>query len=211
VRVNIALLDDAGFDLVHPFDAHAVAREVGVAALVDRERPAGYLVANTRALWPRFLAARRADRELATCEHPIDRYVEQTCERLGDARVLFAHRAYGGAFLPFQRIAVAAGFGTLWPSQLVIHPTYGPWFALRAVVLARGEPLTRVLPRAGCAHEDRCAASCTTAFESARDASGPQAWRAWLAVRDACCVGREHRYAEDQLAYHYTKDRELLA
>lgn len=32
----------------------------------------------------------------------------------------------------------------------------------------------------------------------------------WIAVRDACPIGREHRYPEDQLRYHYTKDRSLL-
>jgi methylmalonic aciduria homocystinuria type C protein len=31
-------------------------------------------------------------------------------------------------------------------------------------------------------------------------------WRSWLAVRDACPVGRSARYAEEQIAYHYTKD-----
>ena len=31
-------------------------------------------------------------------------------------------------------------------------------------------------------------------------------WRLWLAVRDACPLGREHRYDDDQLRYHYTKD-----
>jgi methylmalonic aciduria homocystinuria type C protein len=202
--MNIARLADAGFDLVHPFDAHTLAREVGVPVLVDRERPLGYLVGNTRALWPKFLAARRADRELAQDPHPIDRYTERAFADLD--RVLYAHRAYDGAFLPFQRIAAAAGFGTLWPSQLVIHPTYGPWFGLRAVVLVAGEPTTRVLPRAACTHDDRCVATGVEAFARASQASGPDAWRAWLAVRDTCCVGREHRYGEDQLAYHYTKD-----
>ena len=27
--------------------------------------------------------------------------------------------------------------------------------------------------------------------------------RAWIAVRDACPMGREHRYSEAQLAFHY--------
>jgi cyanocobalamin reductase (cyanide-eliminating) / alkylcobalamin dealkylase len=35
-------------------------------------------------------------------------------------------------------------------------------------------------------------------------------WRAWLAVRDACPVGREHRYGDDQIAYHYAKRRDAL-
>lgn len=35
-------------------------------------------------------------------------------------------------------------------------------------------------------------------------------WRPWLAVRDACPLGREHRYSEQQVAYHYTKDAKWL-
>lgn len=35
-------------------------------------------------------------------------------------------------------------------------------------------------------------------------------WQLWLAVRDACPVGRSHRYSDAQIRYHYTKDREVL-
>ena len=33
---------------------------------------------------------------------------------------------------------------------------------------------------------------------------------AWAALRDCVEVGKEHRYSEAQLVYHYTKDREGL-
>ena len=192
-------LGEAGFDIAHPFDAHAVARELGLDVLVDPALRLGYLVGNTRALWPKFLAGR--DR---TAEHPLQRYTETACEPLG-VRRFYSHRRYGGAFLPFQRIAVAAGLGTLAPIGLVIHPEYGPWFALRAVLLAEGEPVTRQLA-AACT----CGASCVDALARAQAATGPDAWRAWLAVRDSCTVGRAYRYSDDQIAYHYTKDPTLL-
>ena len=35
-------------------------------------------------------------------------------------------------------------------------------------------------------------------------------WLAWAALRDCVTVGRDHRYSEAQLVYHYTKDREVL-
>jgi len=195
------MLAEAGLDLVHPFDARAVARETSLALLDDPARPAGWLVGNTRALWPKFLAARAADPKLVQSAHPIQDYVEATLEAIAGARVLYSHRRYDGAFLPFQRVAVAAGLGTLAKSQLVIHPTYGPWFALRAIVLTDGTPDTRVLPAPAC----NCEVACDGAFARALEATGPEAWRAWLAVRDACCVGREHRYSDEQIHYHYTK------
>ena len=194
----------AGFDLVHPFDARAVARELGLAILVDDDRPCGWLVGNTRALWPKLKAARATDPVLAASTDPIEHYLEQTCAPLADVRCVFAHLRYDGAFVPFQRLAVAAGLGMLASTHLVIHPSYGPWFALRAVVLARGSPVTRVLPAAAC----DCAERCGAAFERARAAGST--WRDWLAVRDACCVGIEHRYDDDQIEYHYTKSRKLL-
>jgi methylmalonic aciduria homocystinuria type C protein len=200
----IAQLAEAGFDIVHPFDAHGVARALAIDALFDAERPCGWIVGNTRALWPRFLAARRADPELAASRDPLDRYVEQTCAKLAGTRCLFVHRSENGAYLPFQRIAAAAGLGTVGPSQLLVHPTYGPWLGLRAIVLVAGTPITRVLPRPPC----ECAERCASAFDRARDVHS--SWHEWLAARDACCVGREHRYGDDQIAYHYTKDHAHL-
>lgn len=35
-------------------------------------------------------------------------------------------------------------------------------------------------------------------------------WQAWLAVRDACPLGKQHRFSPSQLAYHYQKDHEIL-
>lgn len=185
------MLRDAGFDLVQELDLASVP----VPTTLRR----GLLVANTRALWPIFLAARRADPRLLASPDPLDLYTEQTIARaFPGAPVWFAHRLYDGAYLPFQRIAVAAGLGALAPTQLVIHPVYGPWFGLRALVALPGEPtVTPPLPAY------RCTGVCEAKLADALQADD---WRAWLAVRDACRVGREHRYDEAQLAYHYSKD-----
>jgi cyanocobalamin reductase (cyanide-eliminating) / alkylcobalamin dealkylase len=172
----------AGFDIVQPFDG----------ALLDGERRAGLLVGNTRALWPVFLANKPAGPD------PLDHHVEQVITPLVPAtgRVFFAHRQYDGRFLPFQQLAVAAGLGALSETHLVIHPEYGPWFALRAAIVVEGEsPAPVQIPR-----PCRCEAPCREALARA---VGSGDWRAWLAVRDACPVGREHRYSEDQLAFHY--------
>ncbi len=172
----------AGFDIVQPFDG----------ALVDAERRAGWLVGNTRALWPVFQT-----RKPAGCD-PLDRYVESVIEPLvpSGGRAFYAHRQYEGAFVPFQQLAVAAGLGGLSETHLVIHPVYGPWFALRAAIVTTGEPP----PPAQIPTPCRCGAPCRDALARAE---GSRDWRAWLAVRDACPIGRAFRYSEDQLAYHY--------
>jgi methylmalonic aciduria homocystinuria type C protein len=115
----------------------------------------------------------------------------------------FAHVAYDGAFVPLQRIAHLAGFAYLAPTHLSIHPIYGPWFALRAVVALPGSAIARTPIAPPC----RCAAACTSALARAMSSKDTNLW---IAVRDACPIGREHRYDDDQLHYHYTKDPSLL-
>jgi len=190
--MSIDQLLAAGFDLVHAFDAHAVGWEI----LAGRERR-GLLIGNTRALWPVFCEAMR-EPSLAARDHPLDHYVEQTIEHaIPGARVYYSHRRYGEAYLPFQQLAVATGLGALSDGGLVIHPVYGPWLALRAVVLVDAEPVSRS-PIAKPCH---CDATCSVALARARDGGD---WRAWLAVRDACVV-RDYRYTDEQIRYHYTK------
>lgn len=185
-------LATAGLDVEHPFDAEAAAREPGWQCLAGRERR-GILIGNTRALWAPFRAAEQVS------AHPLEHYVERTIDRaFPGARVFYAHRRYDGAFLPFQRLAVATGLGALSEGGLVIHPMYGPWLALRAVVVVDGEPVARTPIAKPCT----CEAACAEALARARAAGGD--WRAWLAVRDACTL-RDHRYSDEQIRYHYTK------
>ena len=129
----LAALAAAGFDIAHTFDAVAVARELGLAPLGAARL--GILIGNTRALWPPFTAALR-DPALAAERDPLDRYTERAIDAaFAPARIYYGHRRYDGAFLPLQHIAIATGLGAMAPSRLVIHPIYGPWFALRAVVV----------------------------------------------------------------------------
>jgi hypothetical protein len=173
------MLERAGFDIAHQFDASIIG-----------ERGVGILIGNTRALWPIFVKERRDEPD------PLERYVERVIGALYD-RVFYAHQKYDGAFLPFQKIAIAAGFGALAPSRLVVHPIYGPWFALRAIAIVDGVPPSRLPIAQPCHCEETCAAALDHAF------ANPFEWRAWLAVRDACAL-RAWRYSDEQIEYHYT-------
>jgi hypothetical protein len=193
----------AGFDIAHAFDAAAAAREPGLELLGGAGR-LGLLIGNTRALWPVFTQALR-DPALAAAADPLDRYTERVIDAAFDdatARVYYGHRRYGTSFLPMQRLAAAVGLGALTPHHLVIHPAYGPWFALRAVVITDGEPPVH----APIAQPCQCDASCGAAFAYAQTSRD---WRDWLAVRDRCAL-RNWRYSDEQIRFHYSRLCQLV-
>ncbi len=167
------------------------------------------MIGNTRSLWPTFLDALRADPDLAQATHPLDAYVERAVSgalhELGvETVVRFAHHLEPRP-IPIQRIAAASGLAPIGPARLSVHMTYGMWFSLRAVVVLDedfvGSEKPLATPCEGCAHP------CLPALDRAERARTPEAW---LDVRQACPVGREHRYCIEQLAYHLKKDRARL-
>lgn len=110
----------------------------------------------------------------------------------------------------FACLGEAAGFGIVSPvSGLLVHPVYGPWLRLRAVLLLEGKPFGEIVdpglgerfqPCVAC--ERPCATACPT---SALDGLGHHDLRACAdhrhrggctdgcGVRIACPVGAEHR------------------
>ncbi|HWN72011.1 MAG TPA: hypothetical protein VNM90_30435 [Haliangium sp.] len=178
------------------------------------------ILGNTRALWPHLADALSADAGLASHPDPVDAYCERVVREAmaGIAEpwlVRFAHEP--PPRIAIQRLAHVAGLAHLAPTHLSVHPVYGPWIALRAVVVVDvdGPPGPAPVLPPPC----DCATHCAPRFQAALARAGSATpghaevesdWRAWLAVRDACPVGRAHRYDEQQLRYHYTKDRRFL-
>jgi methylmalonic aciduria homocystinuria type C protein len=192
----------AGFDLLAPFDVAAFNAVAGPQERLPdhgRGHALAVVIGNGRALWPIFRSAADGPPD------PLDRYTVRTLTAAAEATglpfvALWAHTMRPRP-IPIQRVAQAAGLAGLSPSHLSIHPRLGPWLALRAVMVfdAPPPPPPPALspPCAGCAQP------CMPALAAAL--AEPADWRRWLAVRDACPVGREHRYGSEQIHYHYTK------
>lgn len=189
------------------------------------------LTGNTRVLWEPLLAAAPslpAEDPLDTyCERV---HVAAARRWLPGARLWFAHQV--DPALPFQRLGAALGLFEIGPAGLGVHAVYGPWFGLRALLLVpRGNiSSTRVAtperrlgagtdaqsallpPAPAASHCTGCTAPCVPPFRAALDASRQEPlgrslvarhFETWLAVRDACPVGRAHRYGSAQLRFHY--------
>lgn len=211
-----------GLDLVHPFTAADYNPHVAQAERLhcfERPRALGMLIGNTRALWPAFQRACRQDALLASSSDPLDLFVVSSVERAITSVTKLPYRSYFSHVttprpLPIQRLADLVGFAALAPSHLAIHAQHGPWFALRAVVVVDLDGPVTVAPEpARPCHT--CTEPCVQALQRALAASGSELDRRsiaahaadWIAVRDACPVGRASRYGEAQLRYHYGVDR----
>jgi len=213
-----------GLDLTRAFDVAAydeVARahpQLSPLAAFGRASALALIVGNTRALWPRFVAAYARDERLRASPDPLDEHVASVVTRALDEtgapyEARFAHER-GERLVSMLHAAEASGLACVGPAHLAVHPRLGPWFGLRAVVVFDAPPPeVWGAPATPC---EGCAAPCRAALDRAlAEATQPPqiegpGWRSWLAVRDACPLGRSGRYGDDQLLYHYTKDRGAL-
>jgi methylmalonic aciduria homocystinuria type C protein len=198
-----------GLDLaaVAPVGAYNAVVPVDVQLPGQPDR-AVVVIGNTAALWPaldRFVLA-----STEPLDDPVDTYVEHIIGRavvdideVVDVR--YSHEP-PPRLVAIQRLADVAGLAWLSPSHLCVHPVFGPWIALRAaIVLDLPAPATPAQPDPPC----DCTTGCQPLLDAAlaagqaTSAGVVEHWRRWVAVRDACPVGRSHRYTDEQIAYHY--------
>ncbi|RMF17337.1 MAG: hypothetical protein D6761_04525 [Candidatus Dadabacteria bacterium] len=221
-------LDAEGFSVCLPFQTdHYNAAIADVApGLVTRLPPGqcAVLLGNTRASWPRFLRTWKHDPSLRASSDPFDRWVEQTLTRLipdvAERDWYWGHAPVGER--PSLLHAASAAGIPAGPAWIAAHPDYGPWFALRAVVILRhvnapSAPATMSDMDGPC---DSCRTKpCRHALEQVRARSKATVrdtgdfgddWQDWVRIRDACPVGQAWRYDNPQLEYHYTKRRAIL-
>ena len=212
-----------GLDLCHPFSVAKYNRTVvGPMKLAQWEvaNNLGILVANTRALWPVFLKHLANHPDWILWPDPLDNYVQSIIENALKSFPLRYEARWDFSrdekLLPLQHVAEVTGFATRSVSYLSIHPKYGPWISLRAALSfdiewPSSEPVTEVKSCSDCNPD------CLSSFNAAREASKirhpekiAEHWPLWVATRDACTTGREYRFSDEQIEYHYTKDTRRL-
>jgi len=155
--------------------------------------------------WYRGVGGDRLD---SFSQHCIDERLAPVFGRAGATWRAFYPFRFGSEPLSFQDLAHAAGLGVPSLLGLLIHPTYGPWIALRcAVAIDLPLPVSGPLTWAPCAacRERPCITACPGA------AVTPEAgWSAGACSRErlhapdscadgcharwACIHGQPHRY-----------------
>jgi hypothetical protein len=214
----LAALADAGLGLtrglaIETYDA-LVPPPWRSAGLAPGARGALVVGNAGRALWERF----QASPERALVDDPLDAYTRRAlaeAARLAPApaAIAFYSDRRDGQYLPLVALARRAGFGSPSRIGVLIHPVYGPWIALRAVLLVgasleSGAPLD-FEPCRGCPAP--CASACHGGVIAADGVDRAGCYRARLTLpacaeacdaRSACVVGPEHAYSREQIAHH---------
>jgi hypothetical protein len=161
------------------------------------------------ALWRAFRARTRQEPSLWDVPNPYDAYVATVLARADAAlaREGVAFRRFEAAFhapvrIDFLALARLTALGSPGPFRLFIDETFGPWWALRGAWLvdAEVEPPRAIHPPC-----EGCPAPCVGGGDKAG-----RAVSATAEVRSRCVVGQQHRYDDDQIAYHYDRERTRL-
>ncbi len=177
------------------------------------------------AFWAAFKRHLQENPGWGAREHPLDDFTRMVVEReISGALITPGMRPAivypfmcGGPALDFIALGRVAGLCGPGVAGVGLHPGYGPWIAFRAALLA-GE----LIDEPGEALDfDPCPACSTRACVSACPAgavSFPAGWNVPACAvyrveaepdcaprchsRCACVLGPEHRYPNDELAYH---------
>jgi hypothetical protein len=219
-RVGLAL-DAAGLDLrgaLAPADYDAQVPPAWRAdALLPGARSLLVIGSGGRALWRALEAAGGA-----VGPDPLDAHTRRALEGCvallrgaGEgARAAFAHERRAGAYADLVALGRAAGLGAPSRLGLLVHPVYGPWLSLRALLATTlawpaPAPLAGFDPCRGCPAP--CAAAChgqavtpagfaVPACAAARRRE-PRC-RPRCDARHACVLGQEHAYLEVAESHH---------
>ena len=219
---------DAGLNLFGLVDADrfdaAQTKERRVRTLAPNCGTVLVIGSGGRRLWQQFARASESAGCHAACN--VDRYaldVVRTVDGILDRARIGARTVPAGCStrLPFAQLAEAAGLGTVSPvTGLLLHPEYGPWVRIRAVVLADGRPFGPIAdasisshfhPCCGCSRP--CVAACPVGVHDGGGSPDLQRCaehrdegncETYCQSRSACPIGSEHRDAAGEYAHGHS-------
>jgi hypothetical protein len=139
----------------------------GSRALRPGARSALVVASGGRALFDAFSVAPEASLPSDPLDAYTRRVVGAAAARLGGgARALFAFEQRGGVYADFVALGQAAGLGAPSRLGLLLHPEFGPWMSIRALLLTERE-VVETRPAPGFDPCGSCAAPCVRACRGA--------------------------------------------
>lgn len=167
-----------------------------------------------RAFWQQLSAGRRHDHNPVDefTRQQINRWFEQ-CQPNSEYQWLYP----GHRLIPLQQLGVLAGWHFPSPFMVGVNSRWGSWYAYRAVILADTQfPETEKpqwhSPCVDCLDKP-CIAACPASAVSAAgldlgrcsafrlEADSPCQYS--CLARLSCPVGRQYKYSQEQIHYHY--------
>jgi len=167
-------------------------------------------------IWPHFSSWRK--RQEAGLANPLDAWSREV---IGDvatdvgARALFP---FDKPYWPFQQWAMRAEGLKASPLGMLIHPRYGLWHAYRGALVfdeafvfgpapmsqhpcdsCDGKPCLTACPVGAFSQSGYDVAACRSHLDSGMQ---PDCMTLGCRARDACPVGNEWRYGDDQVRFH---------
>jgi len=233
-----------GFDICHSFhpsvyNEYIAKQNLPLNPLASEETSTGYLIGNTKHLWPIFMKWYNSSE--SKIDNPLDNYCQTSIDAIltdhfrspFSIQVYWSSESCADKLVSMQRAAYCSGLSYLdSKSHLTIHPIYGTWHSFRAVVVVTNKDKTNVGTRSLSAsipaltrlltpqEEKEAQAALCRALQLSDEnrlcdqlhGKGPseEVAAAWIAVRDCISQGNEYRFDDNQLWYHYTKDTMYL-
>jgi hypothetical protein len=203
----------------------AVAAPYRAGAIDSRARSIVAIGNGGGALWTALQSHAQAHPGWWRRENPLDDFTREVIEtevapaarRAGAHATVVYPFMQGAPTLNFIELAKAAGLGGPSIVGVVVHPVFGPWIAFRAALLV-DEAIDALGEAAGFDPCPTCTARTCVAACPAGAIAYPAGWDIQRCLirrvevepecspqchaRARCVLGPQHRYPDEELAYH---------
>ncbi|KAG9405926.1 hypothetical protein AC1031_003843 [Aphanomyces cochlioides] len=182
------------------------------------------MIGNTKHLWPYFVDSIDVDN---IPDHPLDEFtIREVTHGLNELeteldvspdQVYWVHDTAKGKMIAAIRMVVASGFASFSnEAHLSVHPTYGPWFGLRAaVVFPCDGPTERVFHEPSILELPPDVSKRTEELYnkalSMPSVVSAEAKSIWFQLRTGIAPAHPFMYTDAQIRFHYASSAAVRA
>lgn len=219
-------LEPKGFNVMHPFGLDLYNKIVTPDLQMKGSDENGddnnnnnalvIMIGNTNELWDPFIKFYNNKNDTTLPLNPLNYYVKDCIENLNlievPNQVYWDHEREPGKLVDIQKMIRCSQLGTFCPiSYLCIHTIYGPWFAIRSVLVfnhVEPPPLIHpVLSKSPSAYITTISTNKDiiqkAVQEAIHDTNIETSWKKWLNVRYLLSPNHPWTFSLEQIDFHY--------